>query len=165
MIDTVRVVRSHRRSGPTGTHRARRWSRWHGAPSAGRASGTRSGRSCNRCSRVATPSVSWRRAAARALSISSPDWPPKASAWSYPFVALQRDQLRGLIGRTRPDGRPVRTEQLNASIPIAEQRAAHAAVRSGGLDFLLLEPEQLTRQTTRELLAHTGRPCTLLAVT
>src|SRR3954453_21903993 len=32
-----------------------------------------------------------------------------------PLVALQRDQLRGLAGRTLPDGRPVRAGQLNAS--------------------------------------------------
>lgn len=81
-----------------------------------------------------------------------------------PLVALQRDQLRGLAGRSLPGGRKLQAAQLNASVRVAEERAAHAAVRSGELDFLLLGPEQLTRPVTRELLAATGRPCTLLVV-
>jgi ATP-dependent DNA helicase RecQ len=81
-----------------------------------------------------------------------------------PLVALQRDQLRGLAGRTMPDGRLLQAAQLNASLHVAEQRVAEAAVRSGALDFLLLGPEQLTRPGTRELLGATGRPCTLLVV-
>ena len=81
-----------------------------------------------------------------------------------PLVALQRDQLRGLAGRTRPDGRPVRAAQLNASVHVAEARAAAAAVTAGDLDFLLLGPEQLTRPATRDLLAGSGRRCSLLVV-
>ncbi|GAA3555809.1 RecQ family ATP-dependent DNA helicase [Microlunatus spumicola] len=81
-----------------------------------------------------------------------------------PLVALQRDQLRGLAGRVRPDGRPVRAAQLNAAIHVDEARAARAAVATGELDFLLLGPEQLDRPATRELLTATARPCTLLVV-
>ncbi|GAA1319378.1 RecQ family ATP-dependent DNA helicase [Pseudonocardia xinjiangensis] len=81
-----------------------------------------------------------------------------------PLVALQRDQLRGLQGRRMPDGRPIRAAQLNATVHVAEARAARAAVAAGELDFLLLGPEQLARPATRELLATTGRPCALLVV-
>ena len=81
-----------------------------------------------------------------------------------PLVVLQRDQLRGLAGHTLPDGRPVRAAQLNASLHVAEERATTAAVTAGGLDFLLLGPEQLARPATRDLLAGSGRPCSLLVV-
>ncbi|ADB33042.1 ATP-dependent DNA helicase, RecQ family [Kribbella flavida DSM 17836] len=81
-----------------------------------------------------------------------------------PLVALQRDQLRGLAGRSMPDGRPLRAAQLNALVHVAEQRAAEAALREGALDFLLLGPEQLTRPGTRELLSTSGRSCTMLVV-
>jgi ATP-dependent DNA helicase RecQ len=81
-----------------------------------------------------------------------------------PLVALKRDQLRGLQGRRMPDGRPIRAAQLNATVHVAEARAARAAVTAGELDFLLLGPEQLARPATHDLLATSGRPCTLLVI-
>jgi ATP-dependent DNA helicase RecQ len=81
-----------------------------------------------------------------------------------PLVALQRDQLRGLSGVRRPDGRAVRAAQLNSSVHAAEIRAAEASVTAGELDFLLLGPEQLERPATRALLSAGARTCRLLVV-
>ncbi|HKC29738.1 MAG TPA: RecQ family ATP-dependent DNA helicase [Jatrophihabitans sp.] len=81
-----------------------------------------------------------------------------------PLVALQRDQLRGLSQRRRPDGRAIASGQLNAAQPTRERRETEAALRAGELDFILLGPEQLTRSATRALLAQSSRPTMLLAV-
>ncbi|GAB3675654.1 RecQ family ATP-dependent DNA helicase [Angustibacter aerolatus] len=80
-----------------------------------------------------------------------------------PLVALQHDQLRGLSEREH-DGHPVRSAQLNATLPAAERHETERALGAGELDFLLLSPEQLVREPVRELLTSSPRPVTLLAV-
>jgi ATP-dependent DNA helicase RecQ len=81
-----------------------------------------------------------------------------------PLVALQRDQLRALSGRRLPDGREIRSGEINAAQPSAEHRATTQALNRGELDFLLLGPEQLARPATRDFLAVSPRPTRLLAV-
>ncbi len=69
-----------------------------------------------------------------------------------PLIALQRDQLRSLAGRGRSDHPAPRTAMLNSSQHRDDRRAALAALDEGGLDFLLLGPEQLHNAETHQRL-------------
>ncbi|MEJ5915499.1 RecQ family ATP-dependent DNA helicase [Pseudokineococcus sp. 1T1Z-3] len=64
-----------------------------------------------------------------------------------PLVALQRDQVRGLV----EDGH--RAALLNSTLSAREERDVVERVRAGEVDLLLLAPEQLAREATTELLA------------
>jgi ATP-dependent helicase YprA (DUF1998 family) len=69
-----------------------------------------------------------------------------------PLIALQRDQLRGLATRRHPDGRAISAAEINSGQPVADRRAALAALAEGRLDFVLLGPEQLNNEQTHAAL-------------
>jgi ATP-dependent DNA helicase RecQ len=69
-----------------------------------------------------------------------------------PLLSLQRDQLRSLDGRTRPDGQPVRVQIVNSSQHQGDRSYALTALANGDLDFVLLGPEQLSNNETRAAL-------------
>ncbi|MFJ2745699.1 RecQ family ATP-dependent DNA helicase [Streptomyces sp. NPDC087440] len=73
-----------------------------------------------------------------------------------PLIALQRDQVEGLLGRGGPAAAAV-----NSSQRAAENRNAWDRVSTGGIDFLFLAPEQLAREETLEQLAE-ARPALLV---
>jgi ATP-dependent DNA helicase RecQ len=81
-----------------------------------------------------------------------------------PLVALQRDQLRALSQRPRPDGQPIRVAELNFSQAANAHRDALAEVENGTLDFLLLGPEQLRNPATHQALLRSGRTVGLVAI-
>lgn len=58
-----------------------------------------------------------------------------------PLIALQRDQVAGLLGRDGPGAASV-----NSTHRDAENAATWDRVESGGLDFIFLAPEQLARE-------------------
>jgi ATP-dependent DNA helicase RecQ len=81
-----------------------------------------------------------------------------------PLIALQRDQLRTLAERGRPDRPALRTAMLNASQHRDDRRAALAALQSGELDFLFLGPEQLHNPETHEQLLASQQPVRLFVI-
>lgn len=80
-----------------------------------------------------------------------------------PLVALQRDQVRGLIGR-RLDGRPVRAALLNSTQTASEREETFASLDRGDLDFLFLGPEQLSNPGTRTAVCDGARGIGLFVV-
>jgi ATP-dependent DNA helicase RecQ len=81
-----------------------------------------------------------------------------------PLIALQRDQLRALAQRHRPDGALVQVAVLNSTQHGSERAQSFALLRQGVLDFVMLGPEQLANEETRHELLRTPRPVTLLAI-
>ena len=81
-----------------------------------------------------------------------------------PLIALQRDQARALGARSRPDGRRVNVVALNSTLRAHDRAAALAELRDGGVDFLMLGPEQLSTEQTHAALLATQRPVGLFAV-
>ncbi len=65
-----------------------------------------------------------------------------------PLIALQRDQIAGLLSRDAPDAVAV-----NSAQSVRETEAAWAEVRHGAAEFLFLSPEQLTKDEVIERLA------------
>ncbi|URM89129.1 ATP-dependent DNA helicase [Streptomyces sp. MRC013] len=65
-----------------------------------------------------------------------------------PLIALQRDQIAGLLARDAPDAVAV-----NSSQSAGETEAAWEAVRHGDAEYLFLSPEQLTKDEVVERLA------------
>ncbi|UUS33622.1 MULTISPECIES: RecQ family ATP-dependent DNA helicase [Streptomyces] len=65
-----------------------------------------------------------------------------------PLIALQRDQIAGLLDRGGPDGVAV-----NSAQPAGETAAAWDAVRHGDAEYLFLSPEQLTKDEVVERVA------------
>ncbi|GAB2852789.1 RecQ family ATP-dependent DNA helicase [Streptomyces deserti] len=57
-----------------------------------------------------------------------------------PLIALQRDQIAGLLSHSAPDAVAV-----NSAQPAGETEAAWAAVQHGDAEYLFLSPEQLTK--------------------
>jgi ATP-dependent DNA helicase RecQ len=58
-----------------------------------------------------------------------------------PLIALQRDQVKGLLGRGAADA-----EVVNSSRSDRANSAAFDAFQSGGTEFLFLAPEQLAKE-------------------
>jgi ATP-dependent DNA helicase RecQ len=58
-----------------------------------------------------------------------------------PLIALQRDQVKGLLGRGAADA-----EVVNSSRSDRANTAAFDAIQSGGAEFLFLAPEQLAKE-------------------
>ncbi|MFE9773322.1 RecQ family ATP-dependent DNA helicase [Streptomyces sp. NPDC005931] len=65
-----------------------------------------------------------------------------------PLIALQRDQIAGLLGHGAPEAVAV-----NSAQPAGETKAAWEAVRHGDAEYLFLSPEQLTKDEVVERLA------------
>ncbi|MDL5199325.1 RecQ family ATP-dependent DNA helicase [Streptomyces sp. ALI-76-A] len=65
-----------------------------------------------------------------------------------PLIALQRDQIAGLLSHRAPDAVAV-----NSAQPQGETEAAWAAVQHGDAEYLFLSPEQLTKDEVVERLA------------
>ncbi|MFD6415197.1 RecQ family ATP-dependent DNA helicase [Streptomyces sp. NPDC060194] len=65
-----------------------------------------------------------------------------------PLIALQRDQVEGLLGLDGPAAAAVNSTQR-----AAENRAAWDRVTTGDIDFLFLAPEQLARDEVVDQLA------------
>ncbi|MDQ1041066.1 ATP-dependent DNA helicase RecQ [Streptomyces sp. V3I8] len=65
-----------------------------------------------------------------------------------PLIALQRDQMAGLLRRDAPDAVAV-----NSAQSAKETEAAWTAVRGGEAEFLFLSPEQLAKDEVVERLA------------
>ncbi|MBV7699713.1 ATP-dependent DNA helicase RecQ [Streptomyces sp. TRM70350] len=68
-----------------------------------------------------------------------------------PLIALQRDQIAGLLSHHAPDAVAV-----NSAQPAGETEAAWDAVRHGDAAYLFLSPEQLTKDEVVERLARAG---------
>ncbi len=68
-----------------------------------------------------------------------------------PLVALQRDQV-GTLESTDTGG----ATQLNSTVSSADREEALAELDDGGLEFLLLAPEQLANEEVLERLASAG---------
>ena len=66
-----------------------------------------------------------------------------------PLIALQRDQVAGLLERTGAGG----AVHANSSLSRAKQEAAFEAVAAGDVEFLFLAPEQLAKPDVVERLA------------
>ena len=66
-----------------------------------------------------------------------------------PLIALQEDQLEGLLAAAGADG----AVAINSSHSAAEQEHAWQAAESGAAAFLFLAPEQLAKDSTVERLA------------
>jgi ATP-dependent DNA helicase RecQ len=58
----------------------------------------------------------------------------------FPLIALQRDQIAGLLSHDAPDAVAVNSVQSTR-----EREAAWAEVQHGAAEFLFLSPEQLTK--------------------
>ncbi|GAA2926964.1 ATP-dependent DNA helicase RecQ [Streptomyces enissocaesilis] len=69
-----------------------------------------------------------------------------------PLIALQRDQIAGLLRRSAPEAVAV-----NSAQPAGETAAAWEAVRGGDAEYLFLSPEQLAKDDVVERLAR-ARP-------
>ncbi|WP_374984220.1 RecQ family ATP-dependent DNA helicase [Streptomyces fradiae] len=69
-----------------------------------------------------------------------------------PLIALQRDQIAGLLGHGRPDAVAVNSAQRSG-----ETQAAWDAVRHGEAEYLFLSPEQLAKEEVLDRLAE-ARP-------
>jgi ATP-dependent DNA helicase RecQ len=65
-----------------------------------------------------------------------------------PLIALQRDQLVGLLRTNAPDA-----VAINSAQPAGEREEAWQALRAGGAEFVFLTPEQLTRPEVTDRLA------------
>ncbi|MDN3295819.1 RecQ family ATP-dependent DNA helicase [Streptomyces ficellus] len=65
-----------------------------------------------------------------------------------PLIALQRDQIAGLLSHSAPDAVAV-----NSAQSAGETEAAWEAVRHGDAEYLFLSPEQLTKDEVVERLA------------
>ncbi|GGS95177.1 RecQ family ATP-dependent DNA helicase [Streptomyces chromofuscus] len=65
-----------------------------------------------------------------------------------PLIALQRDQIAGLLSHRAPDAVAV-----NSAQPAGETAAAWDAVQHGDAEYLFLSPEQLTKDEVVERLA------------
>ena len=81
-----------------------------------------------------------------------------------PLIALQRSQLRSISGRRLSADRTIGAELLNASEHAHERRDTFDRLASGGLDFLLIGPEQLTNAQTRAAIRTGARPVGLFVV-
>ncbi|WP_171115745.1 MULTISPECIES: RecQ family ATP-dependent DNA helicase [unclassified Streptomyces] len=68
-----------------------------------------------------------------------------------PLIALQRDQIAGLLSHRAPDAVAV-----NSAQPAGKTAAAWDAVRHGDAAYLFLSPEQLTKGEVVERLARAG---------
>jgi len=69
-----------------------------------------------------------------------------------PLIALQRDQVQGLLGKDAPEAHVV-----NSSRSDRANTAAFDALQSGGAEFLFLAPEQLAKEEVVAELAE-ARP-------
>jgi ATP-dependent DNA helicase RecQ len=70
-----------------------------------------------------------------------------------PLIALQRDQVAGLVHKTAGSSAAAATAATaNSSIGVVARREALAGVRSGDLEFLFLAPEQLRKDDVIEAL-------------
>ncbi|MFJ9721954.1 RecQ family ATP-dependent DNA helicase [Streptomyces sp. NPDC101209] len=69
-----------------------------------------------------------------------------------PLIALQRDQIAGLLGHRRAPG----AVAVNSAQAAGETAAAWDAVRHGDAEFLFLSPEQLAKDEVVERLAAAG---------
>jgi ATP-dependent DNA helicase RecQ len=67
-----------------------------------------------------------------------------------PLIALQRDQVAGLLGRGAGAGGAV---QANSAQSDAEREQAFSALRSGEVEFLFLAPEQLAKPDVLDQVA------------
>ena len=67
-----------------------------------------------------------------------------------PLIALQRDQVAGLLARGDKAGGAV---QANSSLSEAQREKAFDALRAGEVEFLFLAPEQLTRDDVLDEVA------------
>ncbi|GAA3305611.1 RecQ family ATP-dependent DNA helicase [Streptomyces cinereospinus] len=68
-----------------------------------------------------------------------------------PLIALQRDQIAGLLGHDAPDAVAV-----NSAQPAGRTEAAWDAVQHGDAEYLFLSPEQLAKDEVVERLARAG---------
>ena len=66
-----------------------------------------------------------------------------------PLIALQRDQVESLLGRTGAGG----AVQANSSQSDKEREAAFAALRAGDVEFFFLAPEQLSKPEVLDAVA------------
>ncbi|ORT57229.1 RecQ family ATP-dependent DNA helicase [Streptomyces sp. CB03238] len=66
----------------------------------------------------------------------------------FRVIALQQDQIAGLLGHHAPEAVAV-----NSAQPAGETEAAWEAVRHGDAEYLFLSPEQLTKDEVVERLA------------
>ncbi|WP_327233644.1 RecQ family ATP-dependent DNA helicase [Streptomyces sp. NBC_01317] len=65
-----------------------------------------------------------------------------------PLIALQRDQVQGLLARSGPDAAAVNSTQSGS-----QNAAVWDRISAGGVDFLFLAPEQLVKDEVIEQLA------------
>lgn len=80
-----------------------------------------------------------------------------------PLMALQRDQVRSMAGRSF-GGRPVESALLNSSMKPRDRENVLAQLARGELDFLLVGPEQLTNPETRTAVQDGARHVGLFVV-
>jgi ATP-dependent DNA helicase RecQ len=81
-----------------------------------------------------------------------------------PLIALQRDQIRSIFGRSFDPRHPIEAELLNSSQKTRERQDALTRVARGDLDFLFLGPEQLTNSETLAALRTGARKLGLFVV-
>src|ERR1700754_200183 len=81
-----------------------------------------------------------------------------------PLIALQRDQIRSIIGRRLDDRRTIEAGLLNSSQRTHERQDTLTRVAGGDLDFLFIGPEQLTNSETRAALRAGARKVGLFVV-
>ena len=81
-----------------------------------------------------------------------------------PLIALQRDQIRSIIGRRLDDRRIIEAGLLNSSQRTHERQDILTRVAGGDLDFLFIGPEQLTNSETRAAVRSGARKVGLFVV-
>lgn len=81
-----------------------------------------------------------------------------------PLMALQRDQLRSIAGRSFGAGRTIDAEVLSSSQKSHQRHDVLGRLGTGELDFLLIGPEQFTNSETRAVVRAGGRRVGLFVV-
>lgn len=81
-----------------------------------------------------------------------------------PLIALQRDQVRSITGRTLGSERRVQAALLNSSVKVRDRDDTLDRLAKGELDFLFVGPEQLTNPQTRAAIRDGARGVGLFVV-
>jgi ATP-dependent DNA helicase RecQ len=81
-----------------------------------------------------------------------------------PLIALQRDQVRSIVGRRFDARRTIEAGLLNSTQNTHERHDTLTRVSRGDLDFLFIGPEQLTNSETRAAVRAGAREVGLFVV-